>query len=116
MSPSRCIMRRKLGGQRPSATRSLPLQLELLESRLSPAVITVTTTADDLTPNDGFVSLREAITAINAGNNLGDPDIIAQNPGAFGSNDAIHFNIPGTGPFQINVGSDASASGIPLPS
>ena len=94
---------------------SLPLRLEILESRLSPAVITVTTTADDLTPNDGSVSLREAITAINAGNNLGDPDIIAQNPGTFGVNDAIHFNIPGTKPFQINVGSDPSALNIPLP-
>src|ERR1043166_1247105 len=47
------------------------------------AVITVTTTADDLTPNDGSVSLREAITASNAGNDLGDPDITAQSPGSF---------------------------------
>ncbi|HEY2103350.1 MAG TPA: CSLREA domain-containing protein [Chthoniobacterales bacterium] len=65
------------------------------------ATITVTTAADDLTPNDGSVSLREAITAINAGNNLGDPDIIAQSPGTFGTNDQIHFNIPGTGVHTI---------------
>jgi hypothetical protein len=89
--------------------------LELLEDRLAPAVVTVTTVADDITPNDGSVSLREAITAVNAGNNLGDPDIIAQNPGVFGTNDTIHFNIPGSAPFQINVGSSASAAGIPLP-
>jgi CSLREA domain-containing protein len=75
----------------------------------------VTTLADDITPNDGTVSLREAITAINAGNGLGDPDITAQSPGQFGSNDAIHFKLPGAGPFQINVGSDASALGISLP-
>jgi CSLREA domain-containing protein len=81
---------------RPSRRRGRP-QLEALEIRSVPAVITVTTAADDLTPNDGSVSLREAITAINAGSNLGDPDIIAQNPGAFGSNDTIKFNIPGAG-------------------
>src|SRR5262249_12014239 len=69
-------------------------RLERLEDRLAPALITVTTTSDDLTPNDGSVSLREAITAINAGNDLGDPDILAQNPGTFGTNDTIRFNIP----------------------
>jgi hypothetical protein len=31
----------------------------------------VTATGDDITPNDGMVTLREAITAINAGNDLG---------------------------------------------
>jgi titin len=77
--------------------------LLLLEDRLAPAVITVTTTKDDLTPNDGTVSLREAITAINAGNNLGDPDIVAQNPGTFGTNDTINFNIPGTGVQAIGL-------------
>jgi len=76
-------------------------QLELLESRLAPATITVTTKADDLTPNDGSVSLREAITALNAGNDLGDPDITAQNPGTFGTNDKINFNIAGTSPFKL---------------
>jgi CSLREA domain-containing protein len=58
------------------------------------AIVTVTTTSDDITPNDGSVSLREAIQAINAGNNLGDPDIIAENPGTFGVNDTIDFAIP----------------------
>jgi CSLREA domain-containing protein len=74
------------------------------------ATVTVTTLADDLTPNDGSVSLREAITAINAGNNLGDPDIIAQNPGTFGSHDAISFNIPGTGRQTIRVGSTGNGA------
>src|SRR5437762_1107031 len=79
------------------------------------AVITVTTVSDDLTPNDGSVSLREAITAINAGNDLGDPDITAQNPGTFGTNDTVNFNLSGAGIRTINVGSDASASGLALP-
>ena len=78
------------------------------------ATLTVTTTEDELTPNDGSVSLREAITVMNARSNLGDPDIIAQNPGTFGLNDTIRFNIPGTGLRVIHVGSSASAPGIPL--
>ncbi len=86
-----------------------------LASSASAATITVTTTSDDITPNDGSASLREAITAINAGNNLGDPDITAQNPGTFGVNDTINFNISGTGVHRIAVGTDASATGIPLP-
>jgi len=79
------------------------------------ATITVNTASDDIIPNDGSVSLREAITAMNAGANLGDPDIIAQNPGTFGVNDTINFSIPGTGVQIINVGTDSSATGIPLP-
>jgi CSLREA domain-containing protein len=97
------------------ATAPARLCLEILEGRLAPATITVTTTADDITPNDGSVSLREAITAINAGNDLGDPDITAQSPGTFGVNDTINFNVPGAGVKTINVGTDASAAGIPLP-
>ncbi|HEV3447946.1 MAG TPA: hypothetical protein VG099_25130, partial [Gemmataceae bacterium] len=102
------------GKTRSVSHRARP-RLELQESRLAPATITVTTTSDDITPNDGSVSLREAIAAINAGNTLGDPDIIAENPGTFGTNDTINFNIAGTSPFQINVGSSASAPSMPLP-
>ena len=85
----------------------------------SAAVITVTTTQDDVTPSDGAVSLREAITAVNAGNDLGDPDISSQNPtlpGPFGSNDSIHFNVSLPGQQTILVGSSTSATGLPLPS
>src|SRR5205823_2178371 len=94
--------------------QSRRLFLEQLEGRSLLATIAVTSTADDLTPNDGSLSLREAMTAVNAGNDLGDPDITAQNPGTFGVNDTINFNIPGTGVKTINVGSDPSAAGIPL--
>jgi hypothetical protein len=51
------------------------LWLEPLEQRAVPAVIKVTTANDDITRNDGTVSLREAIMAMNAGNDLNDPDI-----------------------------------------
>jgi CSLREA domain-containing protein len=64
----------------------------LLAISAQAATITVTTTADDITPNDGSVSLREAIQAINEGK-TGDPDISSQNPGVFGVNDTINFNI-----------------------
>jgi hypothetical protein len=69
------------------------------------ATITVTTTADDITAGDGSVSLREAITAIDAGNGLGDSDITAQIPGIFGSSDTINFNISGSGRHTISPAS-----------
>jgi CSLREA domain-containing protein len=57
------------------------LRVELLEDRSTPAVFTVTTAADVVDPNDGVLSLREAITAANA---------------AAGA-DTINFNIGGGG-------------------
>jgi CSLREA domain-containing protein len=76
-----------------------------LEDRLAPAVIRVTTAADDNTPNDGSVSLREAIQAMNNGTAGADLDISNQIPGMFGVNDTINFNISAAGTVQtINVG------------
>jgi CSLREA domain-containing protein len=40
--------------------------LEVLEDRTAPAIFTVNTTADETTPGDGLLSLREAINAANA--------------------------------------------------
>jgi hypothetical protein len=40
--------------------RAYPLQVDVLESRLSPAVITVNSTADNTTA-DNFLTLREAM-------------------------------------------------------
>src|SRR5437773_745000 len=88
-----------------SATLVGGLLVLLWSQTAQAAVITVTTVSDDLTPNDGSLSLREAITAINAGNDLGDPDITAQNPGTFGTNDTINFNISGSSPHVITLGS-----------
>jgi CSLREA domain-containing protein len=82
-----------------------------LENRLAPAIITVTTAADDNTPNDGSVSLREAIQAINNGTAGADTDISNQNPGVFGVNDTINFNISASGTVQtINVGSTGNGA------
>jgi CSLREA domain-containing protein len=97
-----------IGNERPRA-RKTSLRFEVLEDRSVPATITVTTAIDDISPNNGSVSLREAILAINAGNDLGDADIAAQSPGTFGTTDTINFNIAGSGVQTINVGADASA-------
>ena len=48
-------------GRKPLPRKGYRPLCELLESRLAPAVVTVTTTADDLTPNDGSVSLRQGL-------------------------------------------------------
>ncbi|HEY2161775.1 MAG TPA: hypothetical protein VGH24_10740, partial [Solirubrobacteraceae bacterium] len=79
------------------------------------ATITVTAASDDITPNDGGVSLREAIMSINAGNNLGDPDIITHVTGTYGVNDTIDFAISGAVRHVISVGTDSSAPGLALP-
>jgi CSLREA domain-containing protein len=74
-------------------------------------VISVTTAVDDLTPNDGSVSLREAIQAINNGTAGADTDISNQNPGPFGVNDTINFKISAAGTVQtINVGSTGNGA------
>src|SRR5215470_9507908 len=96
-----------------AVTAAVGLALALSCATARAATITATTATDDVSPNNGTVSLREAITAINAGNDLSDPDIAAQNPGTFGTNDTINFNIPGAGVHTINLGMDASAANIP---
>ena len=91
--------------------RLLPLGLALATSvalAAAPAhaaTLTVTTAADDATPGDGSVSLREAITSIDQGTAGGDTDIMNQNPGTYGSNDMIHFNLPGVGRQVIHAAS-----------
>jgi len=62
-------------------------------SPASAATITVTSTGDTIAV-DGAVTLREAITSINNGANV-NADVVAV--GAYGTNDQIVFNIPGTG-------------------
>src|SRR5262245_65758209 len=70
---------------RPKSRRPLrpPLLVEQLENRLAPAVITVTSTNDDLdapSSEDGTVSLREAITSINNGADF-NADVTANRTG-----------------------------------
>src|SRR5215467_1954762 len=65
-----------------------PLALEPLEDRLVPAIITVTSVDDSIAIN-GFVTLREALTAANT--NAVSGDAAAGDPGL----DTIKFNIAG---------------------
>ncbi len=83
-------------GQRP---QRLPLHVELLEDRITPATITVTGTGDTIAA-DASVTLREAIQSINQGSNV-NADVVAV--GAYGTADTINFNIPGLGVKTINV-------------
>ena len=80
------------------------------------ATITVTTGTDEARPNNGRVSLREAITAINAASDGGDNDVFAHRSGSYGSGDTIIFGIPGNFFDQclktIPVGADSSAAGL----
>src|SRR5437899_12921418 len=54
--------------------RCARLRLEALEARLAPAVYNVTTVTDVVNPNDGVLSLREAVLAANT--SVGVPDTI----------------------------------------
>jgi hypothetical protein len=94
------------------------------------ATITVNTTSDQLAPGDGAVSLREAITAIDAGGDLGDPDLEAAATGTFGVADEIVFAIPAaagiptigpsaalpavTKPLTIDARTEAGAAAAPV--
>ena len=73
-------------GRRP-ARRSFRPQLEWLEDRVVPSTFNVTTHADVVDPNDGKLSLREAITRANNHDNSlnsgGVPDVIVLPAGVF---------------------------------
>src|SRR4051794_38215111 len=75
------------GHRQPGQRRFRPA-LECLEDRAVPATILVTTRADVVNPNDGKVSLREAITMANA---TAAPDTIVLQAGAYA------ISIPGAG-------------------
>lgn len=57
--------------------------VEVLEDRTLPATITVNPAFDTAVAGDGFVTLREAITATNVNNDGGDADITGARVGAY---------------------------------
>ncbi len=86
--------------------------LEVLEGRLVPATFTVTTPLDVVNPNDGQLSLREAITQANA--NPGADTIVLPAglyrlalPGADNTNAAGDLDVTGSTLFQ-GAGADAT--------
>src|SRR5437763_487422 len=86
--------------------RRLPLLLEKLEDRLTPAVITVTGTGDTIAI-DALATLREAITSINNQADV-NADVTLNRVGNYaslagGTPDVINFNIPGAGVKTIAV-------------
>jgi CSLREA domain-containing protein len=93
--------------------KSLRPRVESLEGRLVPATIQVTTFADVVNPNDGKVSLREAITMANA---TPAPDTIVLQAGVYKIGLAgQRENANATGDFDITnpltiVGKGASAT------
>jgi CSLREA domain-containing protein len=101
----------------PRRQRPPRLRVEALEERCLPALITVTTLADELTPNDGSVSLREAVNAINNPTMITDADITGQNPGSFGNNDTIVFQAGLTDsmhPIKLSLGQISISRGLTI--
>jgi hypothetical protein len=94
--------------------RRLRLRVEPLEGRLVPAVFTVTTTADVVSPTDHRLSLREAVTAANT--HLG-ADVIQLQAGVYrialpegAANDNAGGDFDVTGPLTIRGrGADLTA-------
>src|SRR5207253_2867569 len=82
-------------GPATSATSTPPRPPQ--QARATPAPSTGRTSPAPSVPTDGTVSLRAAITAINAGTDLDDTDTSTQSPGTFGTNETINFSIAGTG-------------------
>lgn len=87
-------------------SRRLPLRLEQLEDRLTPAVITVTGTRDTIA-TDLVPTLREAITSINSQADINN-DVAVNRVGNYaslagGTPDVINFNLAGGGVQTIAV-------------
>ncbi|HZY87605.1 MAG TPA: Ig-like domain repeat protein, partial [Gemmataceae bacterium] len=85
---------------------SLPLRLEWLEDRITPAVITVSSTGDTIAI-DGLATLREAITSINNQADV-NGDVTLNRVGGYasapgGTPDVINFNIPAAGVQTISA-------------
>jgi hypothetical protein len=77
--------------------------LEVLEDRLVPATFTMTTPLDVVDPNDGQLSLREAVTAANADPG---PDTIVVPAGVY------RLTIPGVE--NANAAGDLDVDGTTL--
>ena len=96
-------------------------QLEVLDDRLAPAILTVDSTADTASDSDGYLSLREAIAIVNSATLPGDLSgaILGQISGTLhgGGTDTVVFdpvavNAPivlAEGQLELSVSSSTSA-------
>src|ERR1019366_2293159 len=105
-----CLAASGLSRKSAGSSRRRTLSVEILEDRLAPAVIVVTSPLDNTTAGDGFVTLREAINAANAQSAAGLGDVTANTIGAntiiFGGA-ATNTNIILTGVGDTSVGPSA---------
>ncbi len=105
--------------RRTGQPRFRKLRFEELEARLAPATLTVNTTLDVVNPADGTLSLRDAISAIDAGNANGlTAGEQSQVSGTFGVNDTIQFALPSGSVITLNssLPSVGPRAGSPLSS
>jgi Domain of unknown function (DUF4214) len=97
LSPKSCFAAASTRGtnrnSRRAVTRQASLVLEMLEDRLAAATLMVNSTVDVVNPSNGTLSLRDAISAVNAGNanglTSGEQNQVS---GTFGTNDTIEFS------------------------
>src|SRR6516162_9402247 len=83
---------RKPKRKAPTRPRFFVPRLELLESRLAPAVLTVNTALDETTP-DNLLSLREAVNVVNTQSTAGlSAAELTHITGTLGDNDTIRFS------------------------
>jgi hypothetical protein len=106
----RATRERTLVHRRGKRHKAVPprLNLERLEDRTAPAVLTVNSTADTVSGTTATLDLREAILLVNSGGTATDSNNVSLAPakaahidtssGGFGTNDTIQFNIPTTDP------------------
>ncbi len=105
------VRRRKLQLAGRPAVRRRRLNLEQLEAREVPAVITVTSLADVLDPNataNGIVTLPEAVVSMDNGADF-NAAVAANRTGSYGTNNTIVFAASlGNGAITLNVSSENS--------
>src|SRR5262245_60599913 len=110
MSPTCCRWLKQLRRTpRTAIRRHTRLRAEALEDRTVPAVYNVTTAVDVVNPNDGLLSLREALLAANA--SVGVADTISVPAGTYVLT-LIGANEDAAASGDLDVGGDLTIQGV----
>src|SRR5512141_41536 len=104
-------MQTRKNQRRTAAFLGLAALALVVPARPAPAATVTVTGTGDTVAVAGSVTLREAITSINAGANV-NADVVAV--GAYGVSDTIAFNIPGAGVHTIVQGSILPTLAVPI--